>query len=903
MTLPSGTRLGPYEVLQPLGAGGMGEVYRARDTRLDRHVALKVLAPEIAGDPAARVRFEREARAVAALDHPHICGIYDVGEAGGTHYLVMPLLDGETLAARLEKGWLPLHQALTIAAELADALDKAHRAGLVHRDVKPANIMLARAGAKLLDFGLAKLQRPAAPLSLPGMTQLLTTPGTAGNGVILGTVPYMAPEQVEGKEADARSDIWALGAVLYEMLTGVRPFTGDTPASVIGSILKDSPQPVSARQSLAPAALDELVRGALEKEPERRWQSAADVARHLRWIATHARVTTPVGSYRRRITVLAAASGWAVALASLAVLGFSWARTPPRLAAETIRFDILPPADATFSMLGDISAAWPVISPDGSSVLFAAVLPGSAPRLWIRRLDSTETVAIPGTEDASFPFWSPDGSRVGFFTGSKLKTVDLTGTSVLTLADVAASQARGGTWNSEGVILFANQQVSGLTRVNADGSGLREVTVLDKAAGETSHRWPSFLPDGRHFVYAIRGGGVSGQEFRQGVYIGSLDGTVRKRLVPELSNAVVDGAGYLLFVRAGTLMAQPFAVDRLELTGTAIPLVPRVAFSPSYYNGLFSLSNTGVLAYGAGAVASQLQWMNRKGEMVARVGPPGEYLHPRPAPDDHRIAVAKLDTGLSTYDLWLIDVSRGDTMTRLTYGSLSERFPVWSPSGQQVAFAAQRDRGLSDIIVKPVVGTGDERVLVGSPDTNRITSFASDWSSDGRTLVYTAQHADTNWDIEYVDVDSGTTTSFLRTPFVEVGPQLSFDRRWLAYSSDENGRMEVFVRSFPAGDRRYPVSNAGGLQPRWRADGSEIFYLAPDGTIMTVAIARGPEFEAGVPQPLFKVTVADLAPQFGRDYAVSRDGQRFLVNQSSGERARATIVVNWRAALNGSTER
>ena len=500
---------------------------------------------------------------------------------------------------------------------------------------------------------------------------------------------------------------------------------------------------------------------------------------------------------------------------------------------------------------------------------------------------------VAGTEDAEFPFWAPDSRRLGYFAGNRLMTVELDGGAPRRLAEVATNQARGGAWSPQGTILFTTAQVSGLMRINDDGTGLAAATTLDAAAGETSHRWPSFLPDGRHYVYTLRG-----REDAHGVYLGDLEGEAPRRLVPELTNAVVAPTGHLVFTRAGVLLAQPFDLIRRELTGVAVAVAPRITFSPSYYNGAFSVSRTGVLAYGASVTPTQLQWMSRRGDVLSRVGPTGEYIHPRPSWDETKVAVARLDTHLSTYDVWLIDGSRGDTMTRLTYAAASERFPVWSPDGQQVAMSSQRVGGLSEILVKRAFGSDTERVIVKRTGADRLTNFAIDWSADGKTILFLGQGRQTNWDIASVDVATGVATSFLQTPFVEVDPQLSADGRWLAYSSDESGRFETYLRPFPAGDGKWQVSSAGGRQPRWRGDGRELFYMAPDGTLMAVPVAPGADPAPGLPVALFKVQVPELAPQFGRDYAASRDGQRFLVNWMADQGARATVVVNWTAGLN-----
>ncbi len=527
LALTPGTRLGPYEILSALGAGGMGEVYRARDTRLDRTVAIKVLLSEVAGDPDLRSRFEREARAIAALDHPHICDIYDVGSVDSTHYLVMPHLEGQTLAARLEKGPLPLDQALKIATEIADALDKAHRQGIIHRDLKPANIMLTKSGSKLLDFGLAKLRATAGPISMSGLTRMVTRAAETTHGTILGTVQYMAPEQVEGKEADARSDIWALGAVIYEMATGTRPFQGDTPASVIGSILKDEPPSVSARQPLAPHTLDHLVRLCLAKEPDQRWQSAADVEREAEWIAqiSNDKAQQSAPPRARWIT------GWAVAAILLAALGVVLTRSvlpgtatsPP----EAVVFSVYPPPGQVFAGApASVQAPQLAVSPDGRHLAFVAAEPEGRSSLWLRPLGEKEARRLPGTEGAGNPFWAPDSRTLAFFSQGFLKKTDLSSMVPQTIARVTV-ELRGGTWSSSDTILYAPSGNVGLHRVASAGGGTGSLVKLVYASGESSTaRWPSFLPDGQHFLFQMR----DADPERRGNYLGALDSSSTSRI-------------------------------------------------------------------------------------------------------------------------------------------------------------------------------------------------------------------------------------------------------------------------------------------------------------------------------------------------------------------------------------
>lgn len=916
----AGARLGPYELLSAIGAGGMGEVYKARDSRLGRTVAVKILPPALAAEPERRSRFEREVRAIAALSHPHICAIFDVGRAapslpGGVaaqpiDYFVMELLEGETLADRLERQErLPLDAALRIATELCEALDKAHHAGIVHRDVKPGNVMLTKSGAKLLDFGVAK-QHSAGPI--PVGADQTETAGTAGTataaGSIVGSVHYMAPEQVEGGTVDGRTDVWSLGALLYEMVTGMRPFTGESAARVMSAILTEQPPSLSVRQPVAPALLEHVVTLALAKNPDDRWQSIADMGHALRWLVLRPDSSTPSvpeTAPPKRAPRRSALAGWMIALASLGFAGWSWTRPVAERSTETIRFDIFPPQGAEFAMFGETPAAWPVISPDGTRMVFAAAAQGAPPVLYVRRLESTETTALAGTEDAAFPFWSPDSRRIGFFARDKLRTIAIDGSGLRNVADVGLGQGRGGAWSPAGTILYAPLQVSGLMQVSAEGGTPRVLTQLDAATGETSHRWPTFLPDGNHFLYSVRGA-----ETVQGIYVGSVADDSRKRVASDLSNAVFDREGYLIYTHGSALVAQPFDPGRLEVTGSAVPIVERIAYSPSYYNGAFSVSATGRLAYGLGALRTQLELLDRRGGVLQRVGATGEYMHPRLSPDGGRIAVAQLDPQISTQDLWLIDASRGDTTTRLTFSSQSERFPTWAPDGRRLAFSAQGGRGLSDVFVASSVDVSDARMIVGGPPRDeaerggRLTNFATDWTADGSTLVFLAQRAKTNFDIDLLDLATGQARVFLSTPFVEVDAQVSKDMRWLAYASDESGRQEVYVRPFPQGSGKWQVSGSGGRQPRWRADGRELFYMAPDGTVMAVPLTASATFSPSVPVPLFATQVPERSPQFGRDYDVTGDGQRFLVNQATGTQSHATVVLNWtaeRAALSTST--
>jgi Tol biopolymer transport system component len=897
MALSIGTRLGPYEIQSALGAGGMGEVYKARDARLDRSVAIKVLAPEIAADSNLRARFEREARAVAALDHPHICGIFDVGDTGGTLYLVMPLLDGQTLAARLEKGPLPLDQALTIGAEMADALDKAHRQGIVHRDLKPANIMVTKTGSKLLDFGLAKLKAPAAPISMSGMARLETSPGTA-QGTILGTVQYMAPEQVEGRDADGRSDIWGLGAVIYEMTTGTRPFASDTPASVIGAILKDTPPSISTRQPLAPRMLDVVVERCLAKDPDERWQSVADVGRLLQWIKSNQgadaeRHDRPHRAWRERGALIAATALLLLALAFAAL----WPR-PVASTGEVVRLSVNPPERMEFAAQTNATVPTPqfAVSPDGRSIAFVAVAPALRPTLWLRSWENVDARVLPGTEDASGPFWSPDSRWIGFFDGQgRLRKISVSGGIAQTIAD-ATSDPRGASWGPDDTILFGTGY-GGVYRVAAAGGTPHAVIEVDSSRQEGSHRWPQFLPDGQHFLFTVRGGPAD----RWGVYVSALDGKTRRLIIRSDGNAQYSASGYLLFLGEDTLQAQSFDRERLELGGQPIPIAPRVSRS-SRGDGAFSASSAGTLAYaGSTFRPGRLTWFDRSGKPLGMVGSDGEhdYADFRLSPDDTRLTASLVDPKVSALDIWLVDLVRGDT-SRFTFGPLVNASAVWSPEGGRIGFRTTR-KGVTELYQKSAGGGGNDQPLLPE-DTARAAGLAfanlipSDWSRDGQHIAFTAGLPADVWLLPVAD--NKNSVRLTRSPSDQMHANFSPDGRFIAYSSNESGRYEVYVETLPTSDRKWPISTSGGYEPRWRADGREIYYLAEDRKLMAVPVSSGAA-PFGVPTALFQTEVHAGVSMFRTHYVPSRDGTRFLVHTRSGDLVPTsiTVVLNWTAGL------
>jgi eukaryotic-like serine/threonine-protein kinase len=904
MPLSAGTRLGPYEILSPLGAGGMGEVYRARDIRLDRTVAIKVLPTHLSANPDLRARFEREAKAISALQHSHICVLHDVGTEADVDFLVMEYLEGETLAARLLRKPLALDEALRIAIELADALDAAHRHGVIHRDLKPGNIMLTKSGAKLMDFGLAKPHGLAASGSLPVFSAVATmtspvSPITTA-GTVVGTVQYMSPEQIQGHEADARSDLFAFGATLYEMLSGKRAFQGKSQLSVASAILEKDPEPLNTLQPLTPLSLERLVSKCLAKDPEDRWQGARDLATELGWIAeggipTASSEATVKGRRRERLYAAMAVVFLLAAIVS-AVSYWRQARAP----ARAIVAEIAPPDNVRFNFS---PGGAPVLSPDGHAVAFPAVDASGKAMLWVRSLDLLAAHPLPGTEGAGDPFWSPDSRALGFFADSKLKTIDASGGPAMVLA--AAPADAGGSWNRDGTILFVPNFTKGLYQVAAAGGNPVLVTAVD-ASKFTFYAGPRFLPDGKHFLYGAGAGDSASTE----TYFASLDGKER-RLVVRGNGFAAYASGLLLYLREGTLMAQAFDLARGQLKGDPHPVVERVASNP--IGGIFDVSENGILLYqrGSGTSEKRLTWFDRSGKKLGVTGEVGDYFDVRISPDGQKLASnAGYPAGSPNSEIWVDELARAVRMRLTIDPDTDHGLPVWSPDGKRILFSALQGKARMGIYQKPANGAGGEELLLPS-DKQDVQIWPTSWSRDGRFILY----ARGTLSLSQVDIwvlpleGDRKPRPFVQAPAAAYDGQFSPDGRWVAYTSKETGRDEVYVVPFDAakvlnpgsgssasasGGGKWLVSASGGRFPRWRRDGKEIFYLSPASQMMAAQVEeKGNSIEVRTPQPLFRSAVENsFAP-----YDVTADGKKFVINAISEQSSPLTLLVNWTANL------
>ena len=874
MPLASGSRLGPYEILSPLGAGGMGEVYLARDTRLGRTVAIKVLQPAFSDDPSHRARIEREAKTIASLSHPNICTLHDVGDHEGAAFLVMERLDGETLAARLTRGPLPLGEAIACASQIAEGLECAHRAGIVHRDLKPANVMLTRAGAKLLDFGLAKPGANRVPVADAATASLPLTM----RGEILGTLPYMAPEQLEGGVVDARTDIFAFGAIVHEMVTGQRAFAGASQAGLVGAILRSDPPPMAQLMPGTPRALARLVSVCLSKDPSNRWSSAHDVLLQLHDLAdgtaSEAVSARAPSASRERLA-------WTVAAITLITaigIGVSFVTQQPQPERAPIDFlSVVPPQDTSF-----VRGEAPRISPDGRHVAFSATDRLGRRGLYVRSLDSATARFLAGTENGAQPFWSPDNRMLGFFAEGQLKTVAIAGGSPTVLA--RAPLARGGTWSRDNLILFSQRPNASLVYVPAGGGS---PTSVPSPPTMGIPGFPAFLPDGRHYLFTALNPDT---RLADVLMLGSLDSPDTRRVVATTSSGMY-ASGHVLFRRNTTLLAQPFDPITLELSGTAVAIAENVGFNPLTFQALFSASDTGAIAYRDASPGAELVWFNRSGRRLSNAAPPAEYNSLCMTPDGKRIVYDLADPATGSIDLWTLDLATSVT-TQLTFAGPIEFFPVCSPTGTDMVFAALKPN-VPNLFRQNILAPGQATLVLQSP----VAKIPTDWSRDGRQVIYSSLNPATGFDIDAFSF-GGELRALVSTRAEEGSGKLSPDGRWLAFVSNENSRFEVYVQPMPPTGGKWLVSRGGGVQPQWSADGRQLHYIAPDRKLMVVEVrTEGAAFAPSVATALMDTRITWLEMVNGSAYAVAPDGSRFLISTATDVVPPITLLRNWNTAL------
>jgi serine/threonine protein kinase/Tol biopolymer transport system component len=887
MPLNIGTQLGSHEITALLGKGGMGEVYRARDTKLKREVAIKILPEEFARDSDRVSRFQREAEVLASLNHPNIAGIHDLAEANGSRYLVLELVEGETLADRIARGPMPIEEALPIAIQICEALEAAHERGIIHRDLKPANVKITPDGkVKVLDFGLAKAME-----NEPANTMLSNSPTmlSGTSGMILGTAAYMSPEQAKGRQVDKRTDIFAFGCVLYEMLTGKPTFDGEDASQIYAHVLAREPD-WNRLPTAVPSRVRELLRLCLEKNVKNRRSDATDVRLDIELALKQPVQVAPLqpATRRRERLWISLTAMLLIGIAALSAVHF---REKPAAPPELVRFQIYPPDKHSFAT--NLIA----LSPDGRKLAFTATDAEGHTQLWVRALDSLDPRLLPGTEGAADPFWAADSRWLAFQSQGRLKKIDTTGGPPQTLCDLAGAGYIAGDWNRDGVILFASG-AAGLMRVSSTGGMAQAATTIDRSANELYHRKPVFLPDGKHYLY-VR---VSSVPENSAVYLGSLDARPEDPKSKSIlaANAFIAYApdpadprrGQVLFLREGTLMAQPFDVSRLETAGEAVPVVEQIA---TYGNvgAIFSASASGALAYRAGGNigASRLTWYDRQGKVLGYVGAPGEYNEIALSPDGTQVVETRTTSQTAGLVVWIDDLARG-TPTRLTFKTRA-RNSVWSPDGRRIVFST-----VPDLYTKAANGAGEEEPLLHSPENKS----SQDWSTDGKYLMYSTAAATALWVLPMNG--DGKPFPYLQSKANVGQARFSPDGRWVVYTSNESFTQEVYVRPFPAdanGGGRWLVSSGGGYQPRWRRDGKEILYFNDENRLMSVDFATTPTFKPGLPKPLFVAPIrggAEATTSIAR-WDIAPDGQRFLINTTNEDRLSQpiTVLLNWTSAF------
>jgi serine/threonine protein kinase len=884
MALTPGSRFGSYEITAQIGVGGMGEVYRARDTKLNREVALKVLPDLFANDPERLARFEREAQVLASLNHPHIAHIYGIEEAAkGQRALVLELVEGPTLADRIARGAIPLPEAIAIAQQIADALDTAHEQGVIHRDLKPANIKVREDGTvKVLDFGLAKAM---VPDSASGATGAMNSPTMSARatemGIILGTAAYMSPEQAKGKSADRRADVWAFGVVLFEMITGRQTFTGETPSEVMASVMKEEPDWTTVPANL-PASIRRLLKRCLEKDPKKRLSSMSDVRLELSEKDAASAMAPVVVAKQTSWLPVAIATIAGAAIATLAFLFVvpSLSSVPHR---EPARVSVLGPEGATLFF----DAAESAISPDGRSLVFTTSDPSGASRLWIRSLASLESRPIAGTEGGRLPFWSPNSRQIAFFANDKLKKVPAAGGTVEPLCD--AKDGRGGSWGTQDVIVFAPANAGALQSVSANGGEPKAATTLDSARGETGHRFPSFLPDGRHFLFAT----LPPKNQKYDLFVGSLDGTRSDLLASAEGAAVYAEPGYLIFPRKNVLVAQAFDAGSRKLSGEAIAIGDAPSATGAQYSAgrAVSVATTGTLAYlGDRLPDTKLVWFDRSGRETGTLPvPEGRYQEIVFAPDGRRAAIVRFGSQSET-DIWIADTERGGA-NRFTSTPGLNIDVLWSPAGDRILFSSDRS-GPRDFFVKPANGSTPEEQFYGS---KALFKDSRSWSPDGKSMVFEQLDPQTNRDLWILPMEGDHTPKpYLRTAFNEQAAVISPDGKWIAYVSDESGRFEIYIDAFPAPRNKFKVTDRGAVGAFWRKDSRELATFSADGrSILVSEVGAGPEFHAGTQRQLIGL------PKGAVFASPTPDMQRVLVSVAVSDNATSTLTVvfDWLGAL------
>jgi len=884
MALASGIKLGPYEILSPLGAGGMGEVYRARDTRLDRTVAIKVLPASLSSDPSLKQRLEREAKAVSKLSHPHICTLHDIGHQDGVDFLVMEFLEGETLERRLEKGPLPPEQTIRYGAQIADALAKAHKLGITHRDLKPANIMLTKIGAKLLDFGLATQSGPA-PLAAALTEMTLEQSKLTGVGMMVGTFQYMAPEQLEGREADARTDIFAFGEVLYEMATGKAAFSGTSRASLIAAILTAEPPPITQLQPLTPITLERVVKKCLAKDPDERWQSASDLASELQWMGAASTATQPAIPARPVSRLEFDWKLWgmaAMALLAIAALLFHFLSPPAAPFLVRMRWIISPPEGTQFLATGDAPA--PVaISPDGRRIAFVAGSHGKS-QLYIQSLDALKAAVLPGTDGASWPFWSPDSRSLGFFAHGQLKRIDPDGGAPIDLCE--ARVPRGASWGADSIIVLAPESTGGLLRISASGGQAVPATTPDSV--HDSNRWPFFLPDGKHFLYYAAGHNDVGHD-QDSLYVASVDGGTAKFLLHTHANAAYAN-GHVLFMKDNALMAQPFDLSRLELSGDPVVVQDGVEEHRTWWMSIFSVSQNGTLVFApVQNPDNTLLWMDSAGKPLGTVGEPGRYASLHLSPDGSQLVVER---DRPHHDLWIYDLRGHNLPTQFTSG-VTAGLPVWSSDGSKIAFASEK-AGFFQLHLKSVFGTQDEEVLLAANSN----IFPLHWSSDGSALLYTTDESRLQDAILWALPMQGPRTPrlLLKAPVYTSDGIFSPDSHWIAYGSRESGAQRIYATPYPGPGPRILISPGYGGNPVWSKDGHDIVYLGDAGNIQVTEVReQGSDLIVGKTHEISQVIEAPVGEGFPFD--VAKDGRILAITRGQDNRNQLVVVSSWDAGL------